>query len=103
MLNTLSIALIGFLVIYIAKDIYLLTKLKNYREQNKVVAKEKNNFESIIEQANDAILVIDIVDGRIHQANPSAAALLGYEVNQLEKKLLFDLHPGEYLEKSSRI
>ncbi|MBL7892907.1 MAG: SpoIIE family protein phosphatase [Bacteroidia bacterium] len=103
MLNTLSIALIIFLVIYIAKDLYLITKVKKYRDQIKASANEKNNCESIIEQANDAILVIDIVDGRIHQANPSAAALLGYEVKQLEKKSLFDLHPKEFLAKSSSI
>ncbi len=95
--------LIAFLVIYIAKDLFLITKLRNYRERAKKADKERSNSDSIIEQANDAIIVIDIVDGRIHQANPSAAQLLGYEIQELKKKSLFDLHPKEYLEKSSRI
>jgi PAS domain S-box-containing protein len=103
MLNNLSIALIIFLAVYVIKDLFLITKVKKYKDQVNAAAKEKNNSESIIEQANDAILVIDIVDGRIHQANPSAAALLGYKKGQLEKKSLFDLHPREYLEQSSRI
>jgi len=103
MLDTLSIALIVFLVIYIAKDLYLVTVFRNYKEQAKRANDEKQNSASIIEQANDAILVIDIVDGRIHQANPSAASLLGYDIKQLEKKSLFDLHPKEYLERSSSI
>ena len=65
--------------------------------------KELNNYESIIDQANDAILVIDIVDGKIHQSNPSAAKLLEYTKEELEKLSLFELHPKEYLEKSSSI
>ena len=69
---------------------------------------EQNNlalsgYEHIINQANDAILVIDIVDGIIHQANPSAAALLEYNILELKKLTLFDLHPAEYLQQSSSI
>jgi PAS domain S-box-containing protein len=67
----------------------------------KVVEVEKSNYESIIEQANDAMFVIDIVDGRVHQCNPSAAQLLGYTKAELEKKTLFQLQPPELIEKSS--
>jgi PAS domain S-box-containing protein len=67
------------------------------------VEKEKTNYESIIEQANDAMMVIDIVDGKVHQCNPSACALLGYTKSELEKKTLFQLQPLEMLEKSSRM
>jgi PAS domain S-box-containing protein len=66
-------------------------------------SKQINNYESIIDQANDAMLVIDIVNGRVHQSNPSAAVMLGYSKEELEKKSLFDLHPKEMLEKSSSI
>ena len=66
-------------------------------------SKQINNYESIIDQANDAMLVIDIVNGRVHQSNPSAATLLGYTKAELEKKSLFDLHPKEMLEKSSSV
>lgn len=68
-----------------------------------LLKKQLNNYQSIIDQANDSILVIDIVDGRIHQSNPSAAQLLGYSKEELEKLTLFDLHPGEYLQRSSKI
>lgn len=64
---------------------------------------ELSNYSSIINQANDAMLVIDIVDGKIHQANPSAAQLLGYTEKELAALSLFDLHPKEYLNKSSRV
>jgi PAS domain S-box-containing protein len=65
--------------------------------------KKINNYQSIIDQANDAMIVIDIVDGRIHQSNPSAAVMLGYSQDELAKKSLFDLHPKEYLDQSSSI
>lgn len=65
--------------------------------------KELTRYRSIIDQANDAMIVIDIVDGRIHQSNPSAAAMLGYSTTELEALTLFDLHPSEYLNQSSKI
>jgi len=78
-------------------------ELKNYETIISSLKKELNNYESIIDQANDAMIVIDIVDGKIHQSNPSAAKLLGYPKDELEKLSLFDLHPQEYLDKSSRV
>lgn len=62
-----------------------------------------SGYERIINQANDAILVIDIVDGIIHQANPSAASMLEYNIEDLKKHTLFDLHPEEYLQQSSSL
>ncbi len=76
------------------------------KDQEGVIAslkKELSNYESIIDQANDSVIVIDIVDGSIHQSNPSIAKLLGYSKEELKKLSLFDLHPKEYLEKSSSI
>ncbi len=76
------------------------------KDQEGVIAslkKELSNYESIIDQANDSMIVIDIVDGSIHQSNPSIAKLLGYSKEELKKLSLFDLHPKEYLEKSSSI
>ena len=67
------------------------------------IEKEKINYESIIEQANDAMMVIDIVDGKVHQCNPSACAMLGYTKSELEQKSLFELQPPAMLEKSSRV
>ncbi|MBI3511042.1 MAG: SpoIIE family protein phosphatase [Bacteroidetes bacterium] len=77
--------------------------MKKMKSQYDGFHKKISNYQSIIDQANDAMIVIDIVDGRIHQSNPSASVLLGYSQKELEKKSLFDLHPKEYLEKSSTI
>jgi PAS domain S-box-containing protein len=64
---------------------------------------EKTNYESIIEQANDALLVVDIVDGKVHQCNPSACEMLGFTKEELESKSLFQLQPASMLDKSSRL
>lgn len=68
-----------------------------------VMVRQLDNYNSIIDQANDAMLVIDIADGKIHQSNPAAQKLLEYSQDELLKLSLFNLHPAEYLQKSSAI
>ncbi len=83
--------------------IYFFNQAKAAKASGGKTDKEIANYQSIIDQANDALIVIDIVDGRIHQTNPSAEALLGYTREEILKKKLFDLHPKEMLERSSSI
>ena len=45
------------------------------------------------ESANDAMLVADVVEGRILEANAAAAALLGYGQDELSGMRLPQLHP----------
>ena len=86
-----------------AKDIIEAQVPKELESIVTPLKKQLSNYESIIDLANDAILVIDIVDGKIHQSNPAAAKLLEYSKEELEKISLFDLHPSEYLQRSSTI
>jgi PAS domain S-box-containing protein len=76
---------------------------KRKAQRLEVAERENINYGSIIDQANDAMMVVDIVDGKVHQCNPSACAMLGYSKAELEKKSLFELQPQEMLEKSSRV
>jgi PAS domain S-box-containing protein len=83
-----------------------ITEAPISKEMEEVVMplkKQLSNYQSIIDQANDSIIVIDIVDGKIHQSNPAAAKLLEYSKEELEKLTLFNLHPEEYLQRSSSI
>jgi PAS domain S-box-containing protein len=86
-------------VLVVALSVQL--KHKFIESRLETVEIEKVNYESIIEQANDAMFVIDIADGRVHRCNPSAAAMLGYSKKELEHKSLFELQPAHLLEKSS--
>lgn len=62
---------------------------------------ERSGLEQIIDQANDAIIVLDFVSGRIYHANPSAAELLGIPVEELLHRSVFDLHFPEDLHRSA--
>ena len=93
LLSTLMIVAVVTLSVYMRQRII--------EARLKVSEVQKDNYESIIDQANDAMLVVDIVDGRVHQCNPSAATMLGYTKKELEQKTLFQLQPSELLEKSS--
>jgi len=63
---------------------------------------QKNNFETISKKANDIILTIDIVNGTIYNANLQAAETLGYSVEELCKKTIFDLYPKNLLDLSAQ-
>ncbi|MBI2968812.1 MAG: SpoIIE family protein phosphatase [Bacteroidetes bacterium] len=80
----------GFAVLII----YLLKK-------GRVSAFETDNLRNIIEQANDAVMVIDITDGKIHYANGKLAEMLGYPVDKITTITIFDLHPKESMERCS--
>jgi PAS domain S-box-containing protein len=82
---------------------YFYNEAKKIKAAGGKTEKQIANYQSIIDQANDALIVIDIVDGKIHQTNPSAAEMLGYTQAEILKKKLFDLHPKEMLERSSSI
>ncbi|HVA99456.1 MAG TPA: PAS domain S-box protein [Bacteroidia bacterium] len=62
---------------------------------------KQENYESIIDKANDAMFVIDIVDGKILQANPSAALMIGLSEELLLQKKIIEIIPPEYAEKSA--
>ena len=94
---------ISAIVLLMVGVVYLILSNGTLRQRHRELGRQMNNYHSIIDQANDTMLVIDIVDGRIHQSNPSAARLLGYSEEELRTKTLFDLHPREYLNRSSSI
>ena len=62
----------------------------------------KTNLQTITKQANDIILVIDLVYGNIYSANDKASELLSYSNEELLNKTIHDLHPKELLNLSSQ-
>jgi PAS domain S-box-containing protein len=99
MIYTLSV--IGISLLLMTAVITAAAFLRNSFLEKMVweLDRQKSNYESIIEQA---MFVIDIADGRVHQCNPSAGELLGYTPRELVSKTLFDLQPPEFLLKSSQ-
>jgi PAS domain S-box-containing protein len=55
----------------------------------------------VLEGSNDALFVLNFVNGRIYRANRQACELLGYSLEELLKRTVFDLHPQELLQLSA--
>jgi PAS domain S-box-containing protein len=66
------------------------------------VEHDRDGHRQVVDQANDAVLVLDLVSGHIHRANPRAVQLLGHEQGGLQAKTIFDLHFPEDLDRSAR-
>lgn len=92
-----------FIVVLFSALTFFILKFLSFRKKISTLSIDKTNFETICREANDAMLVIDIVDGRIHKTNPALGAMLGYSVDKLEHLSLFDLHPKNMLDKSSEV
>jgi PAS domain S-box-containing protein len=98
LLISVSVILLTILIYLAFRLVAIQEKRKQSREHNNQRVK---NLESIIEQANDAMLVIDIDNGKVLNCNPAAGSMLGYTTDELLQKSLFDLQPAELLNKSA--
>ncbi len=87
------------LILSIALFVILQKKVK----EATIYRKEVKSFENIIDYTNDALYVIEIVNGKLLHVNQSAAAFLGYEIDELKTKTYFDLLPKEYVAQSAKI
>lgn len=65
--------------------------------------REMTAAREILELANDPVLVADIVEGRIIEANPASCRLLGYSRQELFELTLPELHPEELRSKSAEL
>jgi len=98
--------LLALILVIVFLFISLLSEKKKNKEAHvnfETSKAEKENYKTITQKANDVIIVIDIINGRILQANKQAADVLGYSYEDFLKKSIFDLHPKELLNESSKI
>lgn len=63
--------------------------------------RDREGFLEVLESSNDALFVVNFVNGRIYQANERAAILLGYSREELARLTIFQLHPQEFLHLSA--
>lgn len=88
-----------FLLLALVVTAILIIRNKLLKKNFLLNKNEIEKFKSIFEQANDGVLVVDIANGHIYQANSSLFKMLGYERESFEKLSIFDIHPSEYLNK----
>lgn len=99
--TSITAVVISFICVVIAVIFFI--RFQNLKKRMSDIELQNNNYESIIQQSNDAMLVIDIANGNICTANPKLSELLGYQHKQLLGLTVFDLHPKEMLNRSSEI
>src|ERR1700734_2564771 len=71
--------------------------------QSGKLKQENKSFQNIFQHTNDALMLIDIVDGKIKYANIGAQELLGYPLEVLVTKTIFDIHERSQLARSSEV
>lgn len=81
--------------------LWLWRQVQAAKRNQELLLEERESFERMLQEANDALFVIDTVNGRVMEVNKQAAALLGYSVEELRQKTIFELHPQDLLQKSS--
>jgi PAS domain S-box-containing protein len=72
------------------------------QERHRRCERDRSSYLEVLEGSNDALFVINFVNGRIYQANERAARLLGYARAELEQLTIFALHRQEDLQRSAR-
>ena len=102
-MNGISIVFLAATLLTGIAALLFFVKANSAKQALNEITSAKNNFENITQQANDAMMVIDIVNGKIYTANPKLSELLGYEHEKLLKLTVFELHPKEMLHRSSEV
>jgi PAS domain S-box-containing protein len=67
------------------------------------LARELEDARQTWDRTNDAVLIADLVEGRVLHANPAATRLLGCTKKELLSRTLPDLHPAELVSRSAEI
>ena len=98
---TLGLALGAVPVLLLGASAALSHAYNKLRGQYVRIERDRASYLEVVEGSNDALFVINFVNGRIYQANDRAAAMLGYSREQLSRLSIFELHPPALLHRSA--
>jgi PAS domain S-box-containing protein len=98
---TLGLALGAVPVVLLGASVALSHAYNRLYKRNQKAEQDRRSLLEVLEGSNDALFVINFVNGRIYQANEQAAVLLGYSRAELAQLTIFQLHPDEYLQRSA--
>ncbi len=98
---TLGLALGAVPVVLLGASVALSHAYNRLYKRNQKAEQDRRSLLEVLEGSNDALFVINFVNGRIYQANEQAAALLGYSRSELAQLTIFQLHPDEFLQRSA--
>lgn len=98
---TLGLTLGALPIVFLGAAVGLSIAYNKLHGRHASAEKDRDNYLDVLEGSNDALFVINFVNGRIHQANARAAELLGYSQEALAELTIFQLHPKEHLNQSA--
>ena len=96
---TLGLALGALPVVLLGASALISNAYNRLNERHQRTEQDRKSLMEVLEGSNDALFVINFVNGRIHQANERAARMLGYTREELAHLTIFQLHPDEYLQR----
>lgn len=79
----------------------ILNVLDGLHSQEQNFDSFEETYETIVNQANEGILLLDIIEGKIIQTNEHLTRLLGYDRQTFLQKKIFDFCPAEFLDQSA--
>ena len=97
----MGVALGALPVVLLGASVVISNAYNRLLKRNQRVEQDRQSLMEVIEGSNDALFVINYVNGRIYQANERAAGMLGYSREELAHLTIFQLHPDEHLQRSA--
>lgn len=95
------LAFVALPVLFLGSSVGLAFAYNRLRGEQQLAERDRESYLGVLESSNDALFVINFVNGKIHQANARAAQLLGYTSEELAERSIFELHPKEFLRLSA--
>ncbi|MBK8500355.1 MAG: SpoIIE family protein phosphatase [Flavobacteriales bacterium] len=98
---TMGVALGALPVVLLGASVVISNAYNRLHKRNQRAEQDRQSLMEVLEGSNDALFVINFVNGRIYQANERAAIMLGYSREELAHLTIFQLHPDEHLQSSA--
>lgn len=95
------LAFVALPVLFLGSSVGLAFAYNRLRGEQQLAERDRESYLGVLESSNDALFVINFVNGKIHKANARAAQLLGYTSEELAERSIFELHPKEFLHLSA--
>lgn len=87
----------------IAFSVFSVSLAIVFYKRNTKIKKELESYQTIIDYTHDALIVLEIVNGKIIHVNQSATQLFGFSLKEFTNMSYAELMPKSYLIRSSEI
>ncbi|MBL7938616.1 MAG: SpoIIE family protein phosphatase [Flavobacteriales bacterium] len=98
---TIGLTMVALPALFLGASVGLSLAYNRLQARYARIERDRDSYLGVLEGSNDALFVINFVNGRIYQANEKAAEMLGYTREQLAKLSIFEIHPRAFLDRSA--